>query len=157
MDARIVRHGALDVVQFVDKKDDILRALRQIDPALFLEKQVGFDGVPVWCVVVDVGSAQPPITLLEWRDGRGEPIYELTSGLVERVARMERDGAKLAQSAIRKNQERTERRRAETRQAYIDMQEEMMPSILGRRSVNLRRGVHLRMARDRQRRQGRNV
>ena len=46
------------------------------------------------------------------------------------------------------------RARAESKEAYRDIERESLPSVLGKRSVNLQRGVHLRMARDRMRAQG---
>jgi hypothetical protein len=153
-DYRVERHGALAVVRSVAAPDEVQRALKRLDPALFVEQQIGFDQEPVWCVVCDIGDAGPPVTIMEWRDPDGSPIPYVSLDLVDRVARMERDGARLTASAIEKNQAIVEAGKRERRQQYLDMQADIMPSILGKRSVNLPRGQSLRMMRDKARARG---
>jgi hypothetical protein len=97
------RHGALYVVEQARSQDSVQKALRGIDDRLFLERQVGFDGQPVWCVCVALDGDQPPVTILEWRDEDGSPIPDPSDRLVDRVRRMERDGARLTASVIEKN------------------------------------------------------
>lgn len=151
------RHGALYVVEQARGTDEIQRALRRIDDRLFLEKQVGFDNVPVWCVVCAVGGDQPPVTILEWRDDHGHPIPHPTSHLLDRVARMDRDGRGLTARVIEQNRKFQESKQREMRSQIADIVHDVMPLMSETRSGLLHRGQHLRRARDRQRRQGRNV
>jgi len=152
------RHGALHVVRSVQSRDQIALELRKLDDRLFLEQQVVFDGSTVWCVVCDVGLGHPPITIMEWRDSStGRPIPELTSGLVDRVAAMERDGARLAEKVIKANRDKVERDRQESYTRYRDIALDVVPRISGRSSAVLHRGQHLRLSRDKRRAKGENI
>jgi hypothetical protein len=154
----IERYGALAVVRQAHSKDETQRLIRQYDDRLFLEQQLGFDGRVVWCVVCQVGGDQMPLTILEWRDQEtGEPINELTSGLVERVARMERDGKKLATRVIQANQAKIEYDRQKSRAEYEELAREHERSASGKRSPVFHRSPGLVAARRRARERGENV
>lgn len=118
------RHGALYVVEQARSKDSVQQALRGIDDRLFLERQIGFDGEPVWCVCVALDGDQPPVAILEWRDEDGSPIPEPSDRLVDRVRRMERDGARLAASVIEKNRRFRESRSKELREQMEELARE---------------------------------
>lgn len=148
------RDGALFVVRQAGDREWLTKELRKIDDRLFCELQVGFDQQPVWCVVCEVGGDVPPITLHEWRDEQGRPIPELSSGLLDRVNAMERDGHKLAAKAILANKQLIERGRQERFARFHDQVEEILPSVTGVRSVALHRGDHLRRSRDKLRARG---
>lgn len=151
------RHGALHVIETPKSKDEILRALKRIDDRLFIEKQVTFENEAVWCVVVNVGGDIPPLTILEWRDEHGNPIPDLTSGIIGRVERMERDAGKLTAKVIKANADRLERARRDAREAWQDMGREFEARMKETRSAVLHRGIHLRRHRDRLRAMGAKV
>ncbi len=151
---RISRHGALAVVEEERKPSWVTRELRAIDDRLFIEKQLTYSGEEVWCVVCDVGLNQPPITILEWRDEDGRPIPELTSGLLSRVERMERDGARLTSKVIKQNRDLIEAGRRKGQDSYAAIVEDMLPRMGSGSSAVLHRGVHLKRSRDKQRRMG---
>lgn len=148
------RHGALAVIENPQPRDVIVAELKRIDDRLFVERQIGFDQVPVWCVVAQVGGDHPPITILEWRDADGEPIPYLTSTLIARVMQMERNGKRLADSVIDKNRKLIERRQEEAREKYRELGRDMVPRIVGNRSAVLPRGQYLRRSRDAKRAKG---
>lgn len=81
------RYGALAVVRDVQDKDMIQRALRRLDPRLFVEQQLNIDGELVWCVCLDVGGDQVPWTIYESRDHKNEPIPYLTFDVVNEIER----------------------------------------------------------------------
>ena len=149
------RHGALHVVEQARPRDPIQAALRQIDPRLFVERQITLDGEQVWVVNVDLGrdDATGIVTLLEWRDEHGRPLPELSEGIVGQVARMERDGAVLHRKVIEANRNRTERGRrdlvAQTEEATKDV-----VAAMGWRKATSPRGRSLYIARSRQRESG---
>ncbi len=152
------RHGALHVVESARPQQQVLRDLRSIDDRLFLEMQLTTAGEEVWCVVCDVGSGQPPITIMEWRDQEtGRPIMELTSGLAERVSRMDRDGSRLSARVVRANEAKVEEQRRAAYDIYREIATDMVPRMRPTRSVVLPRSQSLRLARDKARGQGRNV
>lgn len=148
------RHGALTVIETAKSQNEILRELKKIDPRLFLERQVTLEGQAVWCVVCDVGSDSPPITILEWRDSEDHPIHELSSGIIGRVQRMERDGGKLADRVIRQNAEILAKKRAETREQWSDIGTDFERLMSPGHSALLPRGQYLRRSRDKKRSMG---
>lgn len=151
------RHGALYVIEDARPHHEIAEQLRRLDDRLFLERQLTFAGEEVWCVVCSLGGDHPPATILEWRDSDGRPIHELSSGLVDRVARMERDGARLTAEVVKRNREMVERGRRNADAEYQAIAEEIVPLINDKRSSVLHRGQHLRMSRDKQRAKGRKL
>lgn len=151
------RLGALSVVQQVRGTDWVQKELRLIDDRLFLERQLTFDGEEVWCVVCQVGGDIPPVTIMEWRDPNGRPIPELSSGLVERVARMERDAGRLSDRVMKANQAKIEADRRDSYTKYRDIALDIVPRMSGMRSALLPRGQSLRMSRDKQRNMGRRI
>jgi hypothetical protein len=152
------RHGALYVMQEQQAPAEITARLREIDDRLFLEQQITYSGEAVWCVVCDVGMGHPPITILEWRDWRtDEPISELTSGLVERVQAMERDGSRLSAKVVKANRDLIESHRQRAHDAWREIALDMTPRIEGKTSSVLHRSQALRMSRDKRRAAGEKV
>lgn len=115
---RIARHGALYVSETAHSKDWVQVELKKLDRALFLEKQITLDNEEVWCVCVDVGLDEPPLTLLEWRDDDGRPIPYLSERLVHRVGSMERDARALKLRVQAANDALAERQRKEADYEY---------------------------------------
>lgn len=150
------RHGALAVIEEAPAKDEIQRALRGLDERLFLEKQVTLANEIVWCVVVNVGSAVPPITILEWRDESNRPIPHLAWRLVQRVEQMDRSADKLRERVIEENARKIEADRKIADHAYEEIGRDAQKMSAGH-SALLPRGQYLRMARDRMRAQGRKI
>ena len=142
------------MVEDAKARDPIQKALRQIDPRLFVERQMTIDGEQVWVVNVDLGRDDPTgvVTLLEWRDEAGRPLPTLSEGIVARVARMERDGSKLHRSVIEANRARTERARNDLIQQTEDLTKEIVAGLGWRKSVQPRsRSLYLARARQRAR------
>ena len=148
------RHGALTIIETPQSHDAILRALKEIDPRLFLERQVTYEDQAVWCVVCDVGSDHPPITILEWRDSNDHPIHELSSGIVGRIARMDRDPKELIARVERINAERESRKKKETQSQWADIGTDFERLMSPGHSSVLHRGAHLRRTRDKMRAKG---
>lgn len=152
------RHGALHVVEHARDKDSIQKELKQVDPRIFLEKQITFEQEAVWCVVVDVGSGHAPITILEYRDEEtGKPIPDLGHRIVDRVKRMDRDGQRLAAKVIRQNQARVDRARADARAHWEDIGKEFQERMHPVRSAVLPRSQALRLSRDKRRNRGEKI
>lgn len=146
------RHGALYVVEHASSRDPIVKALKQIDDRLFVERQATFDDQWVWVVNIDLGRDDPDgiVTLLEWRDEQGKPIPYLSDGLVQRVAAMERDGSALHRKVIEANRRFTEQRRRELEQKVEDITRDIVPNIGWRKTTLPRsRGLYLARARER--------
>jgi hypothetical protein len=150
---RIARHGALAVVETAHPKDHILRALRQLDDRLFLEKQITLQNEEVWCVCISVGSEIPPITLVEWRDDEGRPIHYLSDRLVARVANLDRDERVLKQRVLDANLALVDEKRKQADAAYAEIELDL-PRLKGTRSAVFPRGQYLRRSRDKRRGRG---
>lgn len=148
------RHGALYVVEDGANHRDIERHLKDVDPRLFLERQVSFDNEMVWCVVTDIGGDHPPLTILEWRDEFDRPIPELTSSIVERVKRIDRDPIILAKKIQDRNDARRRALDKRRDEAIEEMARDMIPRIEGKVRPVLHRSVALRMSRDKRRSRG---
>lgn len=151
------RHGALYVVESGREKAEIDAALKAVDDRLFVEKQITLANESVWCVVVDVGGDQPPMTVLEFRDDKGVPINELSWDIVERMKRMDRDGKHLAARVIRQNRDRIEGARKLAREQWEDIGGEFEKRMDPGYSAVLHRGQHLRRSRDKRRARGEKV
>lgn len=147
------RHGALTVIEYVREKDSLQQELRLIDDRLFLERQLTLVGEPVWCVVVNVGGDVPPITILEWRDDDDNPL-PLSSGILERMRRMDRDGARLAARVIKQNRDRIEAARQKAKDDWEEIGKDVGGRMSGTRSAVLHRGQYLRRSRDKRRARG---
>lgn len=148
------RYGALYVVEDRSGKPEIDAALKQLDSRLFVEKQVSLEGEYVWCVVTEIGGDYPPLTILEWRDESGGPIHELSSGIVERVRRLERDPIVLARKLREQNEERKRALDKRRDEAYEEIARDMIPRIHDRVRPVFHTSTALRMTRDKMRRQG---
>jgi hypothetical protein len=150
------RYGALHVLERSADTDAVQRRLRQLDPNLFLERQVTLDGEQVWCVMCTVGSERPPLCVFEWRDPEtGAPIPVLSHGIVDRMAAMERDPFRLAQRVREQNTEFSRRQRERFAEQVREMAEERRKAHLSHYVIP--RSPGLAAARRRQRRQGHNV
>lgn len=147
------RYGALHVVEAAADSDVIQRALKQIDPRLFLERQVTLDGEAVWCVLCSLDGDQPPVVVFEWRDPEGRPIPHLSSGIVDRMAQMERDPHVLAARVRAKNEEFARKRSERLTEELRGRAEEIRRS----GKILLPRSPGLVAARRRQREQGHRV
>lgn len=150
------RYGALTVVEAPAKHDAIQRRLKEIDPRLFIEKQLTLDGEEVWCVVCEIDEAPHTLTVFEWRDpDTGRPIPVLSHGVVDRMAKMERDPKALAARVHAQNEEFQRRNReklSEHLRGFAAMQAKSFKS-----QIVLPRSPGLVAARRRQRRAGHNV
>jgi hypothetical protein len=148
------RQGALTVIETVKPQNEILRSLKKIDPRLFLERQVTLEDQAVWCVVCDLGSDHPPATVLEWRDSDNNPIHELSDGIVDRIAKMERQGSNLTARVIKANEDRINAKRRSTQEHWRDIGTDFERLMSPGHSAVLPRGMHLRRSRDKMRSQG---
>ena len=148
------RQGALTVIETVRPHNEIQRALKQIDRRLFVEKQVTLEDQAVWCVVCEVGGDDPPATVLEWRDSDGNPIHELSDGIIDRIAKMERQGPNLAARVVKANADRIERKRRDTQDHWRDIGTDFERLMSPGHSAVLPRGQHLKRSRDKLRSQG---
>jgi hypothetical protein len=148
------RHGALHVIEQAPERDEIQRALKQLDERLFLERQLTLAGEEVWCVCVTVAGDRPPLTILEWRDPETSEPLALSHGIVNRMARMERDGGKLSASVLEQNAARIEGRRQLTQEQWSEISADAERLMHPAYSAVLPRGYHLRRSRDRKRNQG---
>jgi hypothetical protein len=151
------RHGALYVVEGAKDKNEIQRELKKIDPRLFLEKQITFEQEAVWCVVVDVGSGEPPMTILEFRDEIGKPIPDLSYRIVESMQKMERDGERLAAKVIKQNRAKIDRARADARAHWEEIGKDFEKRMSPTRSAVLPRSQALRRSRDKRRNKGEKI
>jgi hypothetical protein len=142
----------------VDIKE-VTRALRRLDPDLFLDKEyepMGPRGPYVYLVVKHwIGSGAPPVPVLEWRDAYGpKPI---TLGIVEEVRRKEgaMDGA--FKKVIEANALKKQKTEEASGEAFEDIARGGFHSVRGTKSVVLPRSQALRQSRDRARAQGKKV
>jgi hypothetical protein len=143
--------GGLYVVERPSDRDFIQKRLRELDPRLFVQREIGMDQRPVWTVVVD---GNPPIPILEWRDDRGDPIPHLTENIVYRVAAMPREAGQLMQSVLDKNRALRERKQREHRETQQEIFREMIPMMQGRSRILAPRGQKLYQQRNRRRARG---
>jgi hypothetical protein len=150
------RYGALTIVEQAGDKNAVQRDLQQIDPRLFLEKQLTLDNQEVWCVMCQLDGDQPPLCVFEWRDpDTNEAIPVLSSGIVNRMARMERDPIALSRRVHAQNEAFKLKQRekfSEHVRGFAEMQARSFRS-----HIVLPRSPGLVMARRRQRRAGHNV
>jgi hypothetical protein len=146
--------GGLYVVERASPRSAILRALKQIDDRLFLERQISIDDRPVWCVVCNVGGDRPPVTILEYRDDNGDPIPEPADSLLYRVAQMPRSSQQLNEQILRANEKLKADRAERAREETAELTRDIVPRVVQTRSVVFPRGVYLRQARDRKRAKG---
>lgn len=109
------RIGALYVVGRVPDRDEINQRLKQLDPRLFLEKQMTFADEEVWCVVEDTGERFGPdrfVTVHEHRGPDGRPLEHLSDRIVDEMQQRarEKNGRRVsaAKIATARNRERIE-------------------------------------------------
>jgi hypothetical protein len=81
------RYGALAVIEQASSGSSVDRGLKNLDPNLFLEKQLLPSGKPCWCVCEEIGTDLPPLTVYEFRSPDGEPIPYPSMGIVEEMER----------------------------------------------------------------------
>lgn len=155
------RQGDLVVAENDRLADQIQRRLKEIDPKLFLEKQIRLtDQRPCWYVMFDMGGLEDPAALLEWSDPTGRPL-DLSWSLYDRVVanRLDRSprrapAAGLAEAANVRKQEEAKKWSGDQ---YDTIRDEFVKLLDPMHSAVLHRGVYLRMSRDRERARGRNV
>jgi hypothetical protein len=150
------REGSLYVVRDEAPPASISQSLKSIDPRLFLEQQVTYRNELVWCVVVDIGGDRPPITLMEWRDESGRPL-ELSSGIIDRMQRMDRDAKTLTAKVAEKNRVRDEIKTRDNEEQYRELGRDWNKVSGAGHAGLLPRGASLRMARDKARNRGEKI
>jgi len=149
--SRLHRSGLTVVEDSLDIRA-IDAGLRLIDDRLFLTYEIE-QGRQLWRVLYDRGD-EPPATIADWRDARGRPL-PLSSGLLELVKSLRpRSGEVDLEASQKANEERAAREQAESDAAMDEIAADVGPRISDKRSAVLHRGVHLRLARDRRRAQG---
>lgn len=106
------RHGSLRVLENAHTQTYINDRLREIDPRLFLERQLTVaDRLPVWCVCLQL-VGEPAATIYEHREENGTPIGYPTEAIVEKIREMKARGPVDARELDRRNRaKRDERRR----------------------------------------------
>lgn len=147
-------HGELVVAAHAADERAITRALKQLDDRLVLAINLDEEtGQHVWQVLVRYGGDRPAQVVMSWRNEYGKPL-PLSHALVEEVKRLRETDTFAAMVAHNRNM-----REAGNHDDFLEATEiaaEMIPYIKGRRGGGLRRGVGLRMARDRRRARGEN-
>jgi hypothetical protein len=107
----------------------IERELRNLDPNLFLDKEIDYRGGPVYYVVKHwIGSGHPPVVVLVWKDVDGRP-KPLTHEIVEKVKRQEGAMDGLVDRILAEQQQRRERERVESREAQAELTREHLPRL----------------------------
>ncbi len=132
------------------------RELQQLDRHLFLDPEMELHDPRgrylYWTVKHHIGSAVPPVCVLEWRDGNGP--WDLTMAIVEAVKRKEGGLDRAVQLALEHNkkmqEKTTEKVGNEAYEIAMDAKK-----VMGKHSAVLHRGPGLKAARDRQRERGR--
>lgn len=152
-DYRVSNSGIVLAEQGMDGAA-IERALKQRDPDLSLQ------GWPsqthnciLWKVVRYAGPDRPPDTVCIWQSDRGEP-YPLSSGLLDKVDRLDKNSRSVYVSDDELNQRKRERETKGKQDAYDDLAHDW-DSKHGR--PMLPRSQSLRMARDKQRARGKKI
>ena len=150
--------GGLAAAYHTVTSEEVQRELQKLDRGLFLDPEIEFHGpygkYLYWTVKHHIGSGQPPIPVLEWRDYNGPK--PLTFAIVEAVKR--REGG--LEDAVRKVLAANEKKRQETeKQVGDDAYEVALDArkATGKTSAVLPRSQALRRSRDRQRARGNKV
>lgn len=138
------RHGSpLLVAEHAADERSVTDALRQFDPDLVLTWEVQ-DGQQVWEVHKVVGCDRPAVFICRWQDDRGTPL-PLSHSLVDLVRKLRHGGvekaAEEANARLRADADR------ETYEAAVEVFEDGIPRVQGKKMSVLHRGVHLRRAR----------
>ena len=128
--------------------------MQRLDKRLRLQTQLGFDGLPVWCVIYDGAGDQPPGLVLEWRDEDGMPIPEISWSIIDRLKAMENADGNVVERAIRANEEMVARKRREREAETAEIYREMIPMVEGRKRILAPRGQKLYQQRNRRRARG---
>jgi hypothetical protein len=117
------RYGALAVVETAQDYQFIDHALKQLDPRLFLERQLTFDNEFMWTVQLDVPD-QPPVWILDWEDADGRPINAPTFGIVDRVKDSMKRGPVDNEEHRRRNDALRERRKRQHQEEVAELARE---------------------------------
>ena len=134
------------------------RELQQLDRGLFLDPEMELHDPRgrylYWTVKHHIGSAVPPVCVLEWRDGNGP--WDLSMGIVEAVKRKEGGLERAVQKALEHNkkmqEKTTEKVGSEAYEIALDAKK-----AVGKSGAVLHRGQGLRQARSRARERGKKV
>lgn len=155
------RLGSLCVVENVDDRDWINRRLRALDPNLFLEKQLTFEGEHVWCVVEQVdGGDHPPVTVYEHRLPDGRPYPVPNEALIEEMRRRAQAMTRDPRERRRQLIARADRQNRMLREKIAERQREQHAEVnrefrrMQRTSSPVHRSQQLRMTRDKMRARG---
>ena len=155
------RQGDLVLVEHDRLATQIQRKLKEIDPKLFLEKQIRIsDQAPCWYVMFEAGGDEDPVALCEWSDPTGRPL-ELSWSLLDRVVSHRLDLSPrraLAAGTAKAANKRKEQEMADwSLNEHVAIAEEVVPMLSPVHSAVLPRGVYLRMSRDKMRARGMKV
>lgn len=150
--------GGLAVAFHQATTQQIQRELAALDSALFLDPELepnGPYGPYIYMVVKQhVGTAVPPVPVLEWRDRSGP--WPLSMALVEHVKRREGRGDGALQAALLANDRIRARARETTGEQAFEVAQDAKKAA-GKQSAVLPRSQSLRRSRDRARARGKKV
>lgn len=160
------RHGALTVIEHPASRDEINRQLGQLNPGLFIERQLSAaTEEAVWTVCLDAGE-QGIIGLFEWReyadgdaDGApsGPPIAYPSARIVDEFQRRYQRGPVTVEQIRRQNEEKKRRDRAELSEEFEQLVHDHYRLAKPTHASLFHRGLGLRRARDRMRARGHKV
>lgn len=118
------------------------RELRQRDKHLFLAEHRDFHGRPYFEVRYHIGSEREPLVVLDWREDDGTP-RQLTSALLNEVARISSQGPPDVGKIARKNADLKASRDNDRIEAYEEMIEDILPRMHGKKTVSMPRSKNV--------------
>jgi len=152
---RVEQYGGFTLVSHGPEKDTIDKALKRLDPELFLDPEFSPTSGVFWTVKYSRGD-QYPLLVTDWREADGSP-RELGWAIVDDLKRKEGLGWTVAAEVVRANKLLEERHTRDAEAGYFEVAGDMLPRVLRPRKTLPPRGVALRMSRDKQRNRGENV
>lgn len=134
--------------------DEFNKDIKRLDDRLFVVKELNrkWDAYE-YIVMFWMSGDKPPLPICHHVDGAGRPL-PLSSALIERVRASE--GGKerdMVQITKDMNEKIKAERRADNLADLTERLEWSLPRVQGKKSPAFHRGVHLRMSRDKTRRQ----
>jgi hypothetical protein len=148
------RLGNLYVAAARPEERELQRAVMELDPELYVDKEMSAFGSILWSVKRNMGD-RPPEPIFWWTDDRGRPL-PLAWGIIEKLKSLE--GAGLAsERAKQANQDLRAEIEKDADYGYEEIARQDVPRLAGTRSAGLQRGQHLRRTRDKQRSRGEKV
>lgn len=100
----------------------VRRALKSVDPALYLDEEWSSLGFPYWSVKHSIGEDTDPLTAVHWVAG-GKPL-PLSLSIVDKLRRQEGDISEAIKSATANNIARKEASRQERIREQEDLIQE---------------------------------